>query len=75
MTVPAKYENGVFRPLGQVHLEEGTLVEVVVPARLRSSGARPRSVREFEFCGMWQDRDDMADSVGYINRLRENLRG
>jgi hypothetical protein len=75
MTVPAKYENGVFRPLGQVQIAEGTIVEVHLPAGPQGSGPRPRSVREFAFCGMWKDRDDMADSVEYINRLRENLRG
>jgi hypothetical protein len=75
MTVPAKYENGVFRPLDPVQIEEGTIVEVYVPAGPQRSGPRPRSVREFAFCGMWKDREDMADSVEYINRLRENLRG
>jgi predicted DNA-binding antitoxin AbrB/MazE fold protein len=28
MTIPAKYENGVFRPLHDVPIEEGTVVEV-----------------------------------------------
>jgi predicted DNA-binding antitoxin AbrB/MazE fold protein len=32
MTIPAKYENGVFRPLEAVKIEEGTVVEVYVPA-------------------------------------------
>lgn len=31
MTIPAKYENGVFKPLEDVHLTEGTRVEVHVP--------------------------------------------
>jgi hypothetical protein len=53
MTVRAKYENGVFRPLDQVQIEEGTIVEVYVPAGRQRSGPRPRSVREFAFCGMW----------------------
>jgi hypothetical protein len=75
MTVPAKYENGVFRPLDQVQIEEGTIVEVHLPPGPQGSGPRPRSVRDFAFCGMWKDREDMADSVEYINRLRENLRG
>jgi hypothetical protein len=75
MTFHAKYENGVFRPLEQVQIEEGAIVEVCLPAGPQRSGPRPRSVREFAFCGMWEDRDDMADSVAYVNRLRENLRG
>ena len=75
MTVPAKYENGVFRPLDPVQIQEGTLVEVYVPAGPTASSTRPRSVRDFAFCGMWQDREEMADSVDYVNRLRGNLRG
>jgi predicted DNA-binding antitoxin AbrB/MazE fold protein len=29
MTIPAKYENGVFRPLGDVGIKEGTVVQVL----------------------------------------------
>jgi len=72
MTIPAKYENGVFRPLDAVQIREGTVVEVYVPAE--PAARRPRSVRDFAFCGMWKDREEMADSVAYVNRLRENLR-
>jgi predicted DNA-binding antitoxin AbrB/MazE fold protein len=32
MTIPAKYENGVFRPLEIVQMKEGTVVEVLIPA-------------------------------------------
>jgi len=31
LTIPAKYEDGVFKPLGEVRLTEGTKVEVHVP--------------------------------------------
>jgi predicted DNA-binding antitoxin AbrB/MazE fold protein len=31
MTIAAKYENGVFRPLEDVKIKEGTVVEVLVP--------------------------------------------
>jgi predicted DNA-binding antitoxin AbrB/MazE fold protein len=74
MTIPAKYENGVFRPLDDVKIKEGTVVEVYVPADSEAS-RRPRSVRDFAFCGMWKDREEMADSVAYVNRLRGDLRG
>jgi predicted DNA-binding antitoxin AbrB/MazE fold protein len=42
VTIPAKYENGVFRPLEAVSLKEGAVVEVHVlgetePARKRKS--------------------------------------
>jgi predicted DNA-binding antitoxin AbrB/MazE fold protein len=33
MNTPAKYENGVFKPLQTVRMEEGTLVEALVPAK------------------------------------------
>jgi len=33
-TVPAIYENGVFRPTGQVDLPEGTVVQVQTPAEV-----------------------------------------
>jgi hypothetical protein len=75
MTIPAKYENGAFRPLDEVHIAEGTLVEVYVPVAPQPGGPKPRSVRDFAFCGMWKDREDMADSVEYVNRLRGDLRG
>jgi predicted DNA-binding antitoxin AbrB/MazE fold protein len=75
MTIPAKYENGVFKPLGAVQIKEGTVVEVYVPADPRRADQRPRSVRDSAFCGMWKDREEMEDSVAYVNRLRGDLRG
>ena len=73
MTIPAKYENGVFRPLQDVQIEEGTVVEVYVA--VEAPAKRPRSIGDSPFAGMWKDREDMADSVEYINRLRRELRG
>jgi hypothetical protein len=73
MTIPAKYENGVFRPLQDVPIKEGTVVEVYVPVETPSG--RPRSIGDSPFAGMWKDREDMADSVEYINRLRRELHG
>jgi len=71
MTIPARYENGVFRPLQDVPLREGAMVEVYVPAE--SPGAKPRSIGDLPFAGMWKDREDLVDSVEYINRLRREL--
>ena len=73
MTIPARYERGVFRPLQDVAIEEGTVVEVCLP--VEASPARPRSIADSPFAGMWKDREDMADSVEYINRLRRELHG
>jgi predicted DNA-binding antitoxin AbrB/MazE fold protein len=69
MTIPAKYENGVFKPLEDVKLAEGTRVEVhVCEAAERPF---PKSLRELAAFGMWADRDDIPDGVTYVNRLRE----
>ena len=71
MTIPAKYEDGVFKPLEDVKIQEGTVVEVYVPQREKT---KPRSIRELGFAGMWADRDDITDGVSYVNRLRDNPR-
>jgi predicted DNA-binding antitoxin AbrB/MazE fold protein len=73
MTSPAKYENGVFRPLQEVRIQEGTLVEVNVPVEVPAR--KPNSIGNTPFAGLWKDREDMADSVEYINRLRRELHG
>lgn len=74
MTVPAKYEDGVFKPLEDVSLEEGTIVEVRVPSHTGDLPCKSRSVGDFAFFGMWKDRTDIGDSVEYISNLRRNLR-
>jgi predicted DNA-binding antitoxin AbrB/MazE fold protein len=52
VTIAAKYEDGVFKPLENVEIREGTIVEVCLPSP-RRPGAGRRSVREFAFavCG------------------------
>jgi len=72
MTIRAKYENGVFRPLADVTIQGGTVVEVNVPEAAVPS---LKSIREFGLAGMWADRDDIPDGVTYVNRLRDNPRG
>jgi hypothetical protein len=67
MTIPARYENGVFRPLQEVTIEEGAVVQVQVPPD------RP-SVKALAFCGMWADREDIVDGVDYVDTLRNNPR-
>jgi predicted DNA-binding antitoxin AbrB/MazE fold protein len=74
MTIPAKYENGVFRPLEIVQMKEGTVVEVLVPAE-REPARKPRSIKDLPFYGMWKDRADIGDGVDYVNKLRDNPRG
>jgi predicted DNA-binding antitoxin AbrB/MazE fold protein len=72
MVIEAKYENGVFRPLGKIELKEGTLVEVHVN---RGQAARKASsIRDLGFAGMWADRADIKDGVSYVNGLRDSPR-
>ncbi len=68
MKILATYENGVFKPLEDVKLTEGTRVEVHVPAE--DAPKRPKSVRDSPIFGMWADRDDIPDGVTYEDRIR-----
>ena len=70
MTIPAKYENGVFKPLEDVKLTEGAKVEVHVPEE--SAPTRPQSVRDWPIFGMWADREDMPGGVTYEDRMRKS---
>ena len=72
MVIEAKYENGVFKPIGEVKLEEGTTVEIRINHE-RTARKAP-SIRELGFAGMWADRDDIKDGVSYVNRLRDQSR-
>ncbi len=73
MSIRAIYENGVFRPLEDVPVKEGTEVDVYPREETRlEKGVKPRrSVREYEVWGMWKDREDIVDSVEYVNRMRQ----
>jgi predicted DNA-binding antitoxin AbrB/MazE fold protein len=75
MTITAKYEDGVFKPLEDVAINDGTIVEVRVPSYADRLKAKSRSVRDFAFYGMWRDRTDIGDSVDYISNLRRDTRG
>ena len=75
MTISAKYEGGVFKPLEDVRTSEGTVVEVRLPSYSVRLKSKSPSVGNFAFFGMWKDRTDIGDSVEYINNLRRNLRG
>ena len=75
MTVNAKYEDGVFKPLEGVSISEGTIVEVRIPSYADRLKKKARSVADFPFYGMWKDRTDIGDSVEYVSKLRRDLRG
>jgi predicted DNA-binding antitoxin AbrB/MazE fold protein len=72
MVIEARYENGVFRPLGKVKLKEGTLVEIHVDREETQRSAQ--SIRELGFAGMWANRADIKDGVSYVNTLRDSPR-
>ena len=72
MVIEAKYENGVFKPLVEVKLEEGTTVEIHF--NHQQTARKAPSIRELGFAGMWADRDDIKDGVSYVNRLRDQSR-
>ena len=72
MVIEAKYENGVFKPLVEVKLEEGTTVEIHI--NREKTGRKAPSIRELGFVGMWADREDIKDGVSYVNRLRDQTR-
>jgi len=73
MTIAAKYEDGVFKPLEDVKVKEGTVVEVHVPSEQAPVSGR-RSIKELPFYGMWADRTDIEDVIGYVNNLRDSPR-
>jgi predicted DNA-binding antitoxin AbrB/MazE fold protein len=73
MTIHARYENGVFKLLQEVRIQEGTVVEVSVPSE--ATAITPRSIGDSPFAGMWKGRENVADSVECINRLRRELHG
>jgi len=75
MIITAKNEDGVFKPLANVTMNEGTIVEIHVPSYADRLRTRSRSVRDFAFCGMWKDRTDIGDSVKYVSGLRRDIRG
>ena len=72
MVIEAKYENGVFRPLGKIKLKEGTVVEIHV--NRRPTARKALSIRDLGFAGMWADRADIKDGVSYVNSLRDSPR-
>ena len=72
MSIRAIYEKGVFKPLEDVPIKEGTEVDVYPRSKGKENvGNRRRSVKDYEAFGMWKDREDIGDSVEYVNRLRQ----
>ncbi len=75
MTIPAKYEHGVFKPLQKVAIQEGAIVEISLPREPMPAAVKPPRIADSPFSGIWKDREEMKDSIAYVNRLRGNLHG
>jgi len=54
-------------------IKEGTVVEVHVP--VETPAGERRAISSSPFAGMWKDREDIADSVEYVSRLRREFHG
>ena len=66
VTIRARYENGVFRPLEGVSITDGTIVEIHLQPESHPNRKR-RSIKDLPFYGMWADRDDITDGVSYVD--------
>lgn len=75
VTISAKYEDGVFKPIEGVTVKEGTIVEGHVRSYADRLKGKSRPVGDFAFFGMWKDRTDIGDGAEYISNLRHDLRG
>ena len=71
MSIRAIYKNGVFQPLEDVPVKEGTEVDVYPRTEEKGNGKMPKSVRDLGFFGMWKDRDDIGSGVEYVRRIRK----
>ena len=71
LTITAKYVDGIFKPLEDVCISEGTVVEVRVPSYADRLKGKARSVGDFAFYGMWRNRTDIGDGVEYISNRKE----
>lgn len=61
--------------LKDLPFKKGQSVEIIVLRESTASSARPRltvgRLRQSGLIGLWQDRDDIADSSVYARQLRE----
>jgi predicted DNA-binding antitoxin AbrB/MazE fold protein len=71
MSIRAIYENGVFKPLENVPIKEGTEVDVYPRAAGIEERAKRRSVKDLGFYGMWANRNDIGDGIQYVDGLRK----
>ena len=75
MRIRAIYISGVFQPLEEVPLKEGTEVDVYPRNGKDEKLNKPKSIRDLSFFGMWKDRQDIGTGVEYVRRIRRYRRG
>ena len=69
--IKARYENGVFRPLEDVDVKEGTEADVYLREGNGEQPKKRKSVRDLAVYGMWKDRDDIGTGAEYVARIRK----
>ena len=68
-TIPARYENGIFRPLEKSRSRKAQWLRCTC----RSGASRPAiadPVKGLPLYGLWADRDDITDDISYVDDLR-----
>ena len=72
MVIRAHYDGKAIVPDAEVDLPRDQALEVEV--RVLSPSVAPAApkapISSLPFCGMWADRDDMKDSVAWVNKER-----
>jgi len=74
MSIRAIYKDGVFKPLEDVPVKEGTEVDVYPRGEQKGNAKKPKSVRELGVYGMWKDREDIPSGTEYVSRIRKYRR-
>jgi predicted DNA-binding antitoxin AbrB/MazE fold protein len=71
MSIRAIYKNGVFQPLEEVPVKEGTEVDVYPRTEGKEKPKKPKSIRDLGFFGMWKNREDIGTGLEYVGRIRK----
>lgn len=74
MVIKARYEKGVFKPLEEVPVKEGTIAEVHPPREKTEEKKQRSSLKDHPAYGMWADRKDFKDGADYVNKIRQYRR-
>ena len=74
MVIRARFKGGVFKPLHEVPLKEGTEVDVYVRIGGKNGGKRRPPITDLEAYGLWKNRTDFDDGPDYVNRIRRYRR-